>query len=86
MKNDLGENFQYNKGKSLGLLDIVVGAQAGNYKAVHEALKMEVIHPHMNSEFLSWVDALKEYSLVKETLPPHDKLVAGFIEQYGPLN
>ena len=70
VKNDLGDNFHYNKGKSLGLLDIVVGAQGGNYKAVNEALNMEAIHPHLNLEFLSWVDALKEHPLVKE--PVHD--------------
>ncbi|XP_028762105.1 glutathione S-transferase U10-like [Neltuma alba] len=86
VKRDLGDNFPYSKGKSLGLLDIVVGTQACNYKAAHEALKMEVIHPHTNSEFLSWVDALKEHPTMKETLPPHDKLVANLIEKFGPLN
>ncbi|XP_054825687.1 glutathione S-transferase U10-like [Prosopis cineraria] len=76
----------YNGNKSLGLLDVVVGAHACNYKVINEALGMEVIHPHMNSEFLSWMDSLKDHPQVKETLPPHDKLVAKFIEKFGPIN
>ncbi|XP_054776081.1 glutathione S-transferase U10-like [Prosopis cineraria] len=87
LKKDFGkEEFTYSKGKCLGLLDIVVGTQACNYKAVQEALKVEAIHPHTNSEFLSWVDSLKEHPLMKETLPPHDKLVASFIDKFGLLN
>ncbi|KAI9085431.1 hypothetical protein K1719_032592 [Acacia pycnantha] len=86
VKEDFKEEFPYCKGKCLGLLDIVVGTNAGNYKVINDALGMEVIHPHINSQFLSWMDALREHPLVKDTLPPHDKFVAKFIEKFGPIN
>ncbi|KAI9128720.1 hypothetical protein K1719_000203 [Acacia pycnantha] len=86
VKKDFREEFPYCKGKCLGLLDIVVGTNAGNYKVINDALGMEVIHTHINSQFLSWIDALREHPLVKDTLPPHDKFVAKFIEKFGPIN
>ncbi|XP_028789500.1 glutathione S-transferase U10-like [Neltuma alba] len=86
VKKDFAEEFPYCEGKSLGLLDIAVGARACNYKVLNDALGMEVIQRHMNSEFLSWMDALKKHPLMKETLPPHEKLVAKFIEKFGPIN
>ncbi|GAU42556.1 hypothetical protein TSUD_240320 [Trifolium subterraneum] len=62
--------------ETLGLLDIVVAATCCTYKAFYEACNIEIFTPEMTPNFFRWVNALKEHPLVKETLPPHDKLVA----------
>ncbi|KAK4598494.1 hypothetical protein RGQ29_015808 [Quercus rubra] len=62
-------------GEILGYLDIVIGSLACNYQAVDEAIGVVLIS-EKNQKFLSWVNALENYPLLEETLPPHDKLVA----------
>ncbi|XP_028777928.1 glutathione S-transferase U10-like [Neltuma alba] len=87
IEKDFAEEFLYSKGiKTLGLLDIVVGANSTNYKAIKEATKMEMICPQKNFEFLSWENALNGHPLIKELQPPLDKLVAKLIEKFGTLN
>ncbi|KAK7307112.1 hypothetical protein VNO77_39883 [Canavalia gladiata] len=76
VKEDLHEQFHFFNGETLGLLDIVVGTSCCNYKVFYEACNIEVIGPKMNPEIFMWVNAMKEHPLMKETLPPHDKLVA----------
>ena len=80
MKKDFPGKFPFFNGETLGLLDITVASIACNYKAFHEVVS-EVISHKQNPDFLSWVNALKEHPLVKETLPPHDKLVAKLRER-----
>lgn len=74
MKKDFPGKFPFYDGKSLGLLDIVVGPNAGNYLALREVVG-DVIDSKNNPDFFSWVDALKGHPLIKETLPPHQKMV-----------
>uniref|UniRef100_A0A7N2LAX2 Glutathione S-transferase n=1 Tax=Quercus lobata TaxID=97700 RepID=A0A7N2LAX2_QUELO len=62
-------------GEILGYLGVVIGSLACNYQAVDEAIGVVLIS-EKNQKFLSWVNALKNYLLLEETLPPHDKLVA----------
>ena len=83
IKKDFPHQFPFFNGDTLGLLDIIVGAHACNFKAFHEALETEVIgpKPDKNPEFSKWADVLKEHPLVKETLPPHDKMVAKLKEK-----
>ncbi|KAG2702359.1 hypothetical protein I3760_06G085100 [Carya illinoinensis] len=68
-------------GKNLGFLDIVVGTIACNYEAFHEAVAV-IFSPETNPTFWSWVTALKNHPLMKEMLPPHDKLVAVMRQKY----
>ncbi|XP_030960386.1 glutathione S-transferase U10-like [Quercus lobata] len=70
-----GQNPFFN-GESLGYLGISIGSHGCNYKAVHEAMDA-VLLSEKNPKFLSWVHALMNCPLMEETLPPHDKLVAG---------
>ncbi|KAF3431458.1 hypothetical protein FNV43_RR26189 [Rhamnella rubrinervis] len=81
MKKDFPGKFPFFNGETLGLVDIVVASVACNYLAVHEVVS-EVISPKNNPDFLAWVDALKEHPVVKDTLPPHDKLVADLRERF----
>ncbi|XP_027360574.1 glutathione S-transferase U10-like [Abrus precatorius] len=76
VKEDFHEQLYFFNEETLGLLDIVVGSSCCTYKAYHEACNIEVIGPNKNPTFFMWVNALKEHPLMKETLPPHDKLVA----------
>ncbi|KAF7809130.1 glutathione S-transferase U10-like [Senna tora] len=76
MKKDLGDQFPFFNGETLGFLDIVVGANICSYEAFHEAFDVEIIGANKNPVFYSWVNALKEHPLIKDNMPPHDKLVA----------
>lgn len=74
MKKDFPGKFPFYHGKSLGLLDVVVGPNVCNYLALREVVG-DVIHSKRNPDFCSWVDALKEHPLIKETVPPQHKMV-----------
>ncbi|XP_057948769.1 glutathione S-transferase U10-like [Malania oleifera] len=65
-----------------GYLDIVVAPGSYNYKAFHEVVAV-IFDPQKHPTFLSWVAALKEYPLIKDALPPHDKMVANLREMYS---
>ncbi|KAK7309786.1 hypothetical protein RJT34_06799 [Clitoria ternatea] len=84
VNRDFDDQFHFLNGETLGLLDIVVGASSCTYKAFHEACNIEIIEMRKNSQFLMWVNALKEHPLMKETLPPHDKLVAKIKSKIAP--
>ena len=75
--------FPFFKGDTLGLLDITVGTHASAFKAFHKALETEVIgpEPDKNPEFFKWACVLREHPWIKETLLPHDKVVAKMKEK-----
>ena len=81
IEKDFPDKSPFFKGDSLGFLDIVVGTVACNYQAFHEVVTV-IFEPAKHPSFFSWVTALKEHPLVKEILPPRDKLVAGMKEKY----
>ncbi|KAJ7953807.1 Glutathione S-transferase [Quillaja saponaria] len=85
IKKDFPGRSNFCKGETLGLLDIIVGTNACNYKAFHEVVAVVIDH-EKNPEFFSWVNALKEHPLMIETLPPHDKLVAQMEQKYSQLS
>ncbi|GLT98411.1 hypothetical protein SLE2022_159170 [Rubroshorea leprosula] len=60
-------------GGNLGLLDLVVGANACHYQAFPDAVAV-IIEAAKNPLFFSWLMALKDHPLIKETLPLSDKL------------
>ncbi|PON57584.1 S-crystallin [Parasponia andersonii] len=62
--------------QNLELLDIIVSTNACNYQAFNEAVAVVMSLEKTPPEFFSWVNALKGQPLIKDTLPPHDKLVA----------
>jgi glutathione S-transferase len=76
VKEGFEEQFQFFNGETPGLLDIVVAATCYAFEAFHEALHIEIFTSEKTPKFFMWVNALKEHLLVKETFPPHDKLVA----------
>ncbi|KAF3431457.1 hypothetical protein FNV43_RR26188 [Rhamnella rubrinervis] len=76
MKKDFPGKFPFFNGGTWGLVDIIVGSNACNYKVFHEVVSVVVISHENNHDFFKWVHALKDHSLMKETLPPHEKMVA----------
>lgn len=71
--------------ETMGLLDIIIVGSLGTYKAAAEVLRMKILDPQRNPFIYSWVNTLLELPLVKQTLPPHDKVVSRleFIKQNG---
>lgn len=67
--------------ENLGLLGIIVGANACNYQAAQEAIGIE-LNQEMNPTFFSWVNTLKNHPVARDTLPPHEKLVHKIKEQF----
>ena len=72
-------------GENLGLLDILMCALFGPYKAHEEVLGMKTIDPERNPLLFSWVMAITEIPVVQESTPPHEKLVGlvQFIRQHA---
>ena len=75
IERDFPAKSPFLNGGTLGFLDIVVGSSSCNFKAFNEVFAV-VFDPEKNPAFCSWVTAMKECPLMKETLPPHDRLVA----------
>ncbi|XP_004236471.3 glutathione S-transferase U10-like [Solanum lycopersicum] len=71
--------------ENLGLLDIIIVCSLATYKAAEEVVGTKILDPEKNPFVYSWVTTLLELPLVKETLPPHDKLVSrlDFIKKNG---
>ncbi|KAL3748462.1 hypothetical protein ACJRO7_009668 [Eucalyptus globulus] len=63
-------------GDNMGLLDVVVCSILGNHKVREEVLGVKFLDPDKYPTVTSWVKALTELPLVKEAMPPHEKLVA----------
>ena len=61
---------------NVGLLDLVIVSLFGPYKIQEEVLGIKIIDPEKTPLIFSWLTALNQLPLVKETIPPHDKLVA----------
>nr|POF00686.1 glutathione s-transferase u10 [Quercus suber] len=81
INKDFPEEFPFFERKTLGYLDIVVGAHFCNYEAFHEVVAV-VFSPEKNPAIMAWLKALKTHPLMKEMLPPHDKLVAEMRGKY----
>uniref|UniRef100_A0A7N2LA51 Glutathione S-transferase n=1 Tax=Quercus lobata TaxID=97700 RepID=A0A7N2LA51_QUELO len=78
---DFPEELPFFERKTLGYLDIVVGAHFCNYEAFVEVVAV-VFSPEKNPAIMAWLEALKSHPLMKEMLPPHDKLVAEMRGKY----
>ncbi|PON57366.1 S-crystallin [Parasponia andersonii] len=60
-------------GKNVGLLDILLCSTFGAYKAQEEVLGLKVIDPEKNPGIFSWLNALIDLPVVKESAPPYEK-------------
>lgn len=60
------------RAEGLGILDIMMITNLGFFKTV-EVLGVKTLDPKRNPVIFSWVEALIQLPVVKETIPPHDK-------------
>ncbi|KAM6569687.1 hypothetical protein CsatB_017672 [Cannabis sativa] len=72
-------------GASVGLVDLVMVCMFGGRKVQEEVLGINVIDHEKIPLVSAWITALGDIPLVKEALPPHDKLVAflKYIREYA---
>ncbi|KAL5722766.1 glutathione transferase [Ranunculus cassubicifolius] len=79
IKRDFIGKSPFFHGENLGYLDIVVGASSCSYMAMEEVVGVKLIDPDKFPLYFTWVTAMKSHPVVKETLPPHEKLVQRMI-------
>ncbi|XP_030449622.1 glutathione S-transferase U9-like [Syzygium oleosum] len=75
IQRDFPTKSPFFNGENLSFLGVVIGTNACHYQAFEEAIG-KITDPQRNELFFSWVDELKAHPLMRENLPPHDKLVA----------
>ncbi|KAH6807796.1 hypothetical protein C2S51_028904 [Perilla frutescens var. frutescens] len=63
-------------GENLNLLDIMIVATLGAFRAQEEILGFKILDPHKHPFIFHWVTALIELPVVKEVMPPHHALVS----------
>nr|XP_027122339.1 glutathione S-transferase U10-like [Coffea arabica] len=61
--------------EKLGILDIMVFATFGGYKAQEQVLGVKIIDAEQTPLIFSWLQAPNEVSVIKESAVPHDHLV-----------
>ena len=78
MKN-FDPSFTCINGANMGVLDIMLCSFFGDYKVSEEVLGIKALDPEKTPLVCSWVEALHDVPVVKETRDPHEKLV-GFLK------
>ncbi|XVE56947.1 hypothetical protein DITRI_Ditri04bG0051900 [Diplodiscus trichospermus] len=63
---------------NIGLLDLVFSSVFSHYEIQEEVLGIKIINIEKIPLVCSWLTALNQLTLVKESIPPHDKLAAIF--------
>ncbi|CDP21860.1 unnamed protein product [Coffea canephora] len=61
--------------EKLGILDIMVFATFGGYKAQEQVLGVKIIDAEQTPLIFSWLQAPNEVPVIKESAVPHDHLV-----------
>ncbi|XVE56948.1 hypothetical protein DITRI_Ditri04bG0052000 [Diplodiscus trichospermus] len=61
---------------NVGLLDLVLLSVFGPYNVQEEVLGIKIIDMEKTPLVYSWLRAINQLPLVKESIPPHDKLAA----------
>ncbi|XVF54301.1 hypothetical protein PTKIN_Ptkin05aG0170200 [Pterospermum kingtungense] len=62
--------------QNMGILEIMICSLLGPYKLQEEVLGVKIIDPEKTPLLVSWLTAINELPLVKESAPPRDKTVA----------
>ncbi|XP_048136586.1 glutathione S-transferase U9-like [Rhodamnia argentea] len=75
IKGSYPMGFPFINGDNMGLLYIFVCPILGPHKVLEEVLGIKFLDPEKYPTVTSWVKALNELPLVREAMPPHEKLV-----------
>lgn len=76
-------------GESVGLVDIAAIVVGYWLDVMQEAAGMEVLSREKHARIYEWMEAMSKCSVIKENLPPRDKLLAYYqarIAGRGSLN
>ncbi|KAK3002333.1 LOW QUALITY PROTEIN: hypothetical protein RJ639_021588 [Escallonia herrerae] len=77
---DFPQRSPFFNGETLGFCRYHA-SNSGNYRAFSEAVCV-TFDQEKHSAFFKWVHALQDCHLIKETLPPHEKVVAWIREKF----
>ena len=78
IKEFFADNSPFTNGENLGLLDILTSATLGMYDVQEQVFGAKFLDPKETPFLFSWVTAMNEHPLVKETSPPRDKIAQLF--------
>ncbi|KAF5202599.1 Glutathione s-transferase [Thalictrum thalictroides] len=81
IKRDFSGKSPFFHGENPGFLDMVIGSSACSYRVIEQVIGVKLIDPETHPLFYSWVTAMVNHPVVKETLPPHEFMV-NFILNY----
>ncbi|XWS60550.1 hypothetical protein CRYUN_Cryun07bG0045500 [Craigia yunnanensis] len=76
MKEFFPEGTQGIQNESIGLLDILVSATFSPYKIQEEIAGVKILDPKRHPIIYSWVTNMNQVPVMKELVPPHEKLLA----------
>ncbi|XXG52437.1 hypothetical protein AAC387_Pa03g0781 [Persea americana] len=69
---------KYFNGDSLGYADIILGWIANLVRVVEEILEMKIIDKERFPLLFAWIQNLSNLPAIKDSWPPHDKLVSKY--------
>ncbi|KAK2968999.1 hypothetical protein RJ640_007864 [Escallonia rubra] len=78
---DFPQRSPFFNGETLGFVDIMVASNSYSFRAFSEVAGV-TFDEEKHSAFFKWVHALQDCHLIKEALPPHDKVVAKFRKMF----
>lgn len=81
MRSLASRDFSSKNRKNLDLLDIMIVATLGVFRAQEEFLGLKILDKERHPLIFEWVAALIEVDVVKEVVPPHDAVVA-FLQHF----
>lgn len=70
--------------ESVGILDIQLVTIFAAHKAQEEVLGKKIVDAEKHPLLYSWVSALTNLPVIKESIPPHETLVAA-LKSWSPL-
>lgn len=69
---------KYFNGDSFGYADIILGWIANLVRVVEEILEMKIIDKERFPLLFAWIENLSNLPAIKDSWPPHDKLVSKY--------
>lgn len=81
LENELGDK-KFFGGEQIGFVDIIGNFVAFWFRAIQDAMGMEVLSQDKFPKLWKWADEFVNCEVVKETLPSKEELIANFPPPY----
>ncbi|GLT65378.1 hypothetical protein SLA2020_378160 [Shorea laevis] len=85
LENEINEK-RFFGGESIGMVDVVANVIAFWLGVFEEATGVELLTREKFPKLSNWSDEFVSNSVIKESLPPRDKLIAYFRHRFGGVN